>query len=168
MHCGVVCVWVYICFSRGIPPHPKIRAGPITPRVEKTYPHVRTFHVLLSPPTNMLQIFVTLSQLDCYAKLDFCYAICYAKSMKKCLYCEKEVSGIRKTKKFCSPKCRVYYHRLRPGVLSLNGVDEATTIDLTSGARPGPKVKFITEVTGKTYQFCKHDAVKGFCKKGCK
>lgn len=93
--------------------------------------------------------------------------------MIKCLNCQGTIQQKRRTKKFCSPKCRVYWNRMNSstGTIYLhNGVDNITRIDLTtkSDIAPQPKVTMGSEYKEKVFSFCKHDAVRGMCKKGCK
>lgn len=83
-----------------------------------------------------------------------------------CFNCKKEVSQIRRTKKYCSPKCRVYFARNKDVIL-VNGVDNIVRVDLSTG-EPQKAPVMITEYKEKVFDFCKHNAVKGLCKKGCK
>ena len=91
---------------------------------------------------------------------DICYANCYAKCMI-CKNCLNEFNAQRSTALFCSVKCRVYYNRQKaPGLVSAR--DAAKLVD----SSPGEIARLVDPV--KSFDFCKHNQVKGFCKKGCR
>ena len=46
--------------------------------------------------------------------------------MPKCKYCEKDFNRERDTKKFCSPKCRVYWNRNKKISVTHGEFDERT------------------------------------------
>lgn len=76
---------------------------------------------------------------------------------------------MRRTARFCSDKCRVYFNR----GYSLNEVLEDTPVIKRQIVEQKEDSITIAEQTKgkieeKTYEYCKHDMVKGFCKKGCR
>lgn len=83
----------------------------------------------------------------------------------KCNKCGKPFTPKRRTARFCSDKCRVYSNR----AYSLNEVLENSPkpIKRELVSVNDDSVETV-EVIYKKYDFCKHDSVKGLCKKGCK
>jgi len=87
----------------------------------------------------------------------------------KCFNCNKAFEAKRKTARFCSPKCRVYFSRS-------GGITAPTiTVALPKDKRPDTPVP-IPEVLGgppdpnvRWENLCEHFAAKGMCKKSkCK
>lgn len=71
----------------------------------------------------------------------------------KCAYCGDSFVRQRKTARFCTDKCRVYFNRNKG----------------QKKEESHPKSESIVNKIKKVYSaICEHGALKGYCEKGCK